>query len=223
MLGRSVERVSKGVDTERFRPDGRDLRRSLRLDRRRVVLTVARLVPIKNVALLIEAIAIVRETVADVHLLVVGDGPEATALRAQAAARGIADAVSFAGSVPYEETPLFYRTADVFALSSTFDNSPNVVLEAMASGLPIVTTEVGSVRAWLGDGAGGTVVASGDPVAFAGALARYLSALEAAREAGACNRAKTSAGLSWRSSALRLLEVYERAIAARRGLDRASA
>src|SRR6185295_11194175 len=59
-IGRSIERVSKGVDATAFHPDGSELRKPLRLDRRHVVLVVARLVPIKNVALLIEAIAMVR-------------------------------------------------------------------------------------------------------------------------------------------------------------------
>jgi glycosyltransferase involved in cell wall biosynthesis len=223
VLGRPIEKVSKGVDTDRFRPDGATLRRSLRLDAKRVVLTVARLVPIKNIALLIDAFAILRQTLGDAHLLIVGDGPEANALRHRAGALGIADAVTFAGSVPFEQTPTFYRSADVFALSSTFDNSPNVVLEAMASGLPVVTTAVGGVGDFVANRVGGLIVPPDDPEAFASALAGYLNAPNAARAAGAHNRMKAATAFSWRASAARLLDVYHGVIAARRGIDRVSA
>jgi len=87
----------------------------------------------------------------------------------------------------------------------------------------VVTTDVGGVREFVTDGVGGAVVRPGDPEAFAVALERYLTSPESAKAAGARNRAKASADFSWRSSALRLLEVYHQAIAARRGVDRASA
>ena len=99
-LGRRVERVPKGVDAERFRADGPTMRSSLRLHRKPVVLTVTRLVPLKNLNLLLEAIAIVRERMPDVQLLVVGDGPEADSLRRHASSVGIGGCVTFAGYVP---------------------------------------------------------------------------------------------------------------------------
>jgi phenylacetate-CoA ligase len=187
------------------------------------VLAVARLVPIKNLALVIEAVAIVRERVANAHLVIVGDGPEGAALRQLAAQRGLEEAVTFAGSIPFEDTPRFYRSADVFALSSTFDNSPNVVLEAMASGLPIVTTDVGGVGEFVANGVGGLIVPSRDAQAFAAALEHYLTSPPAARKAGDYNRQKAATEFSWRNSALRLLGVYDNVVAARRGADRVSA
>jgi glycosyltransferase involved in cell wall biosynthesis len=222
-LGRSVERVPKGVDARAFHPDGSELRKPLRLDRRRVVLVVARLVPIKNVALLIEAIATVRTHVPDVHLVVVGDGPEGAALRARAAQLGLAEAVTFAGSIPHEDTPPFYRSADVFALSSDFDNSPNAILEAMASGLPVVATDVGGVRHFVHDPMGGAVVPRGDAAALAYAIERFLVQPDAARAAGSYNRARASSDFSWRASATELLDVYRRVIDARGGGERAVA
>src|SRR2546428_11349554 len=116
-VGRPIERVSKGVDADRFRPDGPALRKPLRLEDRRVVMTVARLVPIKNVRLLLEAVAMVRPHVPDVHLVIVGDGPDEASLHALAAELGVAESVTFAGSVPHRDTPAFHRTADVFSPS----------------------------------------------------------------------------------------------------------
>jgi glycosyltransferase involved in cell wall biosynthesis len=225
-LGTPVERLPKGVDADRFRPDGPSLRERLGLAGKRVVLTIARLVPIKNVQRLLDAMALVRGRVADAHLVIVGDGSEAGALRESAAGLGIADAVTFAGYVPHTETPDFYRAADVFALSSDFDNSPNVVLEAMASALPVVTTDVGGVRELVADRTGatpGAIVVTKNPAAIAGAVEQFLNAPDVARAAGAFNRTRAMTEFSWRTSALRLLDVYHRVLAGRRELTRASA
>lgn len=222
-LGRSIDRIPKGVDADRFRPDGPTLREPLHLERKRVVIGVARFVPIKNVRLLIEAVAKVRLRLPDAHLLLVGDGPERSAVRARASELDLTDAVTFVGSVPQADLPALYRAADVFALSSDFDNSPNVVLEAMASGLPVVATDVGGVREFVAEGIGGAVVPPGNAAALANALEQYLAQPDRARAAGIHNRLKASAEFSWRSSALQLLDVYRRVIASRRGDQRASA
>jgi glycosyltransferase involved in cell wall biosynthesis len=111
----------------------------------------------------------------------------------------------------------------VFALSSDFDNSPNAVLEAMACGLPVVATDVGGVRDFVAERAGGLLVPPGDAAGFARALERYLMQPDLARAAGAHNRLKASAEFSWRASTLQLLDVYRRVIDARRGGERASA
>lgn len=222
-FGVQVDHVPKGVDSVHFHPVGPNVRRALRLEDRRVVVAVARLVPLKNLTLLLDAIARVRERVPAVHALMVGDGPEADALKRHAAALDLADAVTFVGRVAHAETPPYYRTGDVFALSSSFDNSPNAVLEAMACGLPVVATDVGGVRDFVGDGAGGALAAPGDVAAFAAGLERYLSSPAAAHAAGAHNRAKAATEFSWRASAQRLLDVYRRVAAANAGTARASA
>ena len=221
-IGRPIERVPKGVDTQMFHPDGSSMRAQLGLEKRRVVLAVARLVPIKNLGLLIDAVAVLRRTNANVHLVVVGDGPEAPALKARAARLGLDSAVTFAGAVPFENTPSFYRSADVFALSSSFDNSPNAVLEAMASGLPVVATDAGGVAEFVSAPAGGAIVENGNAAALAAGLERFLSP-DTAAAAGEHNRRRAAANYSWRASALRLRDVYQRVIGARRGVDRASA
>ena len=225
-LGAAVDRLPKGVDADRFSPEGSTARQRLGLTGKRVVLTVARLVPIKNVRRLVDAMALVRARVVDAHLVVVGDGPEATALRQHAETLGIAEAVTFAGYIPHGETPEFYRAADVFALSSDFDNSPNVVLEAMASGLPVATTDVGGVRDLVADRTGatpGAMVVPADAAALAAAVERFLIAPDLARAAGVFNRNRATSEFSWRASAMQLLDVYHRVVSARRGLSRASA
>jgi glycosyltransferase involved in cell wall biosynthesis len=165
----------------------------------------------------------VRARVTNVHLVIVGDGPEADALKQHAAALDLADAVTYMGYVAHAETPPFYRTGDLFALSSDFDNSPNVVLEAMASGLAVVATDVGGVREFVADGVGGAVVPPRDAAALAAALETYLASPDLAQAAGAHNRQRATAEFSWRTSALRLMDVYHRVLAARQGTARVSA
>jgi glycosyltransferase involved in cell wall biosynthesis len=214
-LGRPVRRVPKGVDAALFTPDGSNERARLRLEQRRVILTVGRLVPIKNTKLLVSAMPAVVDAVPDAHLVIVGDGPERASLEAVARELGISDRVAFGGYVPQGETPGWYRTADLFALSSDFDNSPNVVLEAMASGLPVVSTRVGGVAEFVAE-RGGVLVPPGDATALAAAIVAMLKDENRRREAGAFNRRAATERFSWRASAQALLETYEDVIAARR-------
>jgi glycosyltransferase involved in cell wall biosynthesis len=217
VIGRPVDDVLKGVDTALFTPEGPSLRPQHGLDGKHVVLCVTRLVPIKNLPLLVDAIADVRRRRSDVVLVLVGEGPQQGALAAQARAAGMADVVRFAGYVAQEETPAWYRTADVFALPSDFDNSPNVVLEAMASGLPVVATDVGGLRDYIVPGRNGMLIEKGSRAALAAALESYLGDAAAAAATGRQNRADALEQFSWSVSAARMLSVFERIVEAHRG------
>jgi glycosyltransferase involved in cell wall biosynthesis len=212
MLGAPVDDVLKGVDVELFTPDGPNHRASHGLEGKRVVLCVTRLVPIKNLPLLIQAIADLWQQNADTMLVFVGEGPQQAALEAQARSLGVADAVRFAGYAAQEDTPAWYRTADVFALPSDFDNSPNVVLEAMAAGLPIVATDVGGLRDYVEPPRNGLLVAKGARAELAAALRVFLDDPVRAARTGRTNRDDAVSRFSWSVSAARMLSVYERVI-----------
>jgi glycosyltransferase involved in cell wall biosynthesis len=214
MLGRPVDDVLKGVDTAAFTPSGPNRRQAEGLTERRVVLCVTRLVPIKNLPLLIEAFAELHQDRLDTTLVLLGEGPQESVLRARAAALGVSESVKFAGYAPQEETPAWYRTADVFALSSDFDNSPNVVLEAMACGLPVVATDVGGLRDYIVPEVNGLLVPKGSRADFADALATYFDQPVLARATGRTNRATAVERFSWAVSAARMLAVYERIVGA---------
>ena len=169
---------------------------------------MGRFVPIKNMALLIDALAQMAPADPALHLLLVGEGPELQSLKEQAARLRVTRAVTFAGYVPQAQMAPYYRTADLFALGSDFDNSPNVVLEAMACGLPVVATNVGGVAEYVAPGRGGDLVPRGDAAAMAGVLGDWLSSAERRRDAAAFNRQRVVQEFSWRASASRLLDVY---------------
>jgi glycosyltransferase involved in cell wall biosynthesis len=215
ILGRPVENITKGVDSMLFTPEGASTRHELGFGDAPVVLCVSRLVPIKNVALFVDAVAVVRHRRPDVRAVVVGDGPLESALMQRASALGIGDALRFAGYVDQQSLPPWYRAADVFALSSDFDNSPNVVLEAMASGLPVVATDVGGVADFVETPNGGALARKGDAASMADEMLALVEDPARRRAAGAFNRLRATTKFSWRTSAEQLLAAYRGAMAAR--------
>ena len=166
-----VRLIPNGIRLDRFAPG--ETRGAL------VVGTVGSLRAVKNHARLLEAVA----RVPDVHLLLVGDGEERSILERRATAPDLAGRVRFAG---YQESPApFYRAMDVFALSSDSEQMPVALLEAMASALPVVSTDVGDVLSMLppeqapfvgADLAGSIVALARDP-----ALRRQLGLLNRKR------------------------------------------
>ena len=130
--------------------------------------------------------------------------------------------VTFAGYVPQNDLGPYYRSADLFVLASDFDNSPNVVLEAMSCGVPVVATDVGGVAEYVAAARGGDLVPARDPAALAHAIETWLADANRRKAAGAFNRQRVVQQFSWRASAQRLLEVYQAVIDERRSRLRVS-
>lgn len=213
-LGHPVHAVPKGVDSNRFHPEGDSHRLRLGLEGKHVVLGVGRFVPIKNMPLLIDAFAKTAAVDPLAHLLLIGEGPEHANLQAIVERLGIGGRMSFVGYVAQDDLAPYYRAADLFVLSSDFDNSPNVVLEAMACGVPVVATNVGGVKEYVRS-EGGELVPRRDPDALATAMQRWLGDAPRRKAAGAFNRRRVVEEFSWRASAQRLLQIYESVIADR--------
>jgi glycosyltransferase involved in cell wall biosynthesis len=141
--------LRNGVDSELFSPgDKAEARKKLGLPAKaRIALMVGNLVELKGQHLLIDALPrLCREQPeADWHLLLVGKGENREKIEAQAAALGLAAQVIMPGGQPAKTLPDWYRAADVMVLASSREGWPNVVLEAFASGLPVIGTPVGGV------------------------------------------------------------------------------
>src|SRR5829696_3034425 len=139
------------------------------------LLSVGRLDPEKAPEMLLKALALLeKRTPGRYRLTIVGDGQLESERRAEADRFG--DAVRFRGHVPNgPELFKLYRASDVFVHVARTEGLPQVLTEAQAAGLPIVATDVGGVRAGLGDGAEALLVPPNDPEALAAAIARLAS------------------------------------------------
>lgn len=183
--------INNGVDTARFRPAPEP---APDVASHGVIGTVARLEPIKNQALLLDAFARLRADLPAARLVLVGDGSLRASLEAQARALGIAEAVTFAGL--HADTAPVYRGFDVFVLCSNLEGTSISALEAMASGTPVVATAVGGTPALLGGGELGVLVPPRDPAALAGALSALLRDPARRASLGAAARARVEAAFS---------------------------
>jgi glycosyltransferase involved in cell wall biosynthesis len=178
-LGAPAERVHvipNGVDTERFCPrDKTAARQALGLpEDGRLLVSVAHLGPRKGHRETIQALA---QLPPDVRLVLVGGSPgpgrSEHALRELARRCGVQSRVIFAGRQPHETVPLFFNAADASVLASYREGCPNVVLESLASGTPVVASDVGNVSTMVCNGTNGFVV----PPKTVGPLAAALSEL----------------------------------------------
>lgn len=168
-------------------------------------LAVGRLVAQKGVDVLLEAMA--RPGLERLALDVVGDGDWRDRLTAQAARLGLADRVRFMGWRDRDELAGIYRAADIFVLPSRDEGMPNVVLEAMASGLPVAASRVAGAEDLVTDGETGFLVPVEDAAALADALRRLVDdpALRAAQ--GRRGRERVEAQFSWRAAAAAYLDL----------------
>jgi len=150
----------------------------------RVVLSVGRLSREKAHLDLIQAFQLLRETNPEVplKLILVGDGLERAHLEAAAESLGCKDRVIFTGQV--SDVRPFYAMADVFALPSHSEGSPNVLLEAMAANVPVVATAVGGVPEMVHDNESALLVPSNDPPLLAAAIAMMLTDKDLAQRLG---------------------------------------
>ncbi|EMA06589.1 Glycosyltransferase involved in cell wall bisynthesis [Haloarcula vallismortis] len=156
-----IEVVHNGIDTSRFHPEGP---RSDRIDYDGpVVLFVGRLVDGKRPENAVEAVSPLAEQ-RNAKLYVAGEGPLQSAIAAEH--------VEFLGQIPYEEMPAVYRAADVLVLPSRSEGLPRTVLEAMASGIGVVVSDLEQVAPVVGDG--GVTVPVGDIAGFAEGLETVL-------------------------------------------------
>jgi colanic acid/amylovoran biosynthesis glycosyltransferase len=184
-----LEIVHCGVDAERFAPVDRSARDPGALE----VLCLGRLVPDKGQVILLDAVAALRRDGSDARLTLAGDGPDRGALEAHAKALGVADAVRFVGAVGQDRIRELYAAADVFCLPSFAEGVPVVLMEAMACGLPVVTTRITGVPELVDDGRSGMLVRPGRSDELAGALQRMLDDPEMRRRLGETGRRKVEA------------------------------
>lgn len=204
--------VPNGVDVERFGPPEQPH------DPPRV-LYVGLLTPRKGVTDLFTASRMLLDRGIEHELVIAGgtpdEGPEAEA-EVRAAAPSHAQLV---GTRPHEEMIELYRSADVFCLPSWWEAMPLTVLEAMATGVPVVATGVGDVPSMLGGGAAGEIVPVRNPPALANALEKFLTDAELRRRRGDEGRRRAAERYTLEANAGAVNAIYEELNPAPVGVD----
>jgi glycosyltransferase involved in cell wall biosynthesis len=201
-----VRVIPNGVDVERFRPvaDRQALRVLLGLPvNAPLVGIVAALRPEKNHALFLRAAARVRSRHPEAQFLIVGEGPERPALEQLATELKIAPAVHFLGS--RADIPELLATLDVFALTSKIEANPVSILEAMATEVPVVAPDVGSIAESVIDGQTGFLTPPNDEAQAAERISQLLASPELARRMGQAGRRRVTE----RASLERMVTGYE--------------
>ncbi len=168
----SFQVVPNAVDTALFSPAGA----ASPPEAVKKLLFAGGLVPVKGLPILLQALAGMKEQPGNWQLDILGDGPELAAYQRQAEQFGLASKVFFHGARPKAEVASFMRSADLFVLPSLWENMPCVLLEAMASGLPVLSTLAGGIPEIVCPETG-ILVPPGDAEALRLGLAQMLASL----------------------------------------------
>lgn len=200
-----VVTVTNGIDNTLFRPLPQNTcRRDLALPENiKIVLFIGNLVPVKGVRFLIEAFSRL-SGLKDEHLVLLGDGDEKAELVKMAERLHLADRIQFVGRQPHDVIPLWMNACDVFCLPSINEGCPNVILEALACGKPVVATDAGGIPEIITSDKQGIIV----PAKNTDALAR---ALELALRKPWAKQPSTT--ISWRQNAQIVFDECKMAIA----------
>jgi phosphatidylinositol alpha 1,6-mannosyltransferase len=198
--------LGRGVDGELFDPNRRNevLRAELLGDADTLLLSVGRVSHEKRLDHLLQAFARVSRPLPGVRMLVVGDGPARRELERTAPA-----GVAFYGETRGDELAQLYAAADVFCFASTTDTFGQVLLEAAASGLPVVAVAAGGAVDLVEDGITGRLVAQDDVAAFACALSELVEAPAARARCAAAGR-RRALERTWDAALAELASCYRR-------------
>jgi len=214
-VGIKSERVAyipNGCDVARFYP-GKDagLRRNLGIeDDEAVIGTVGSLTGLKDQKGLLEAFAKVSAGRHKLKLLIVGQGPLRKDLEALAKQLVVRECTVFTGAVA--ESAPYYRAMDIFVLPSISENMPNALLQAMATALPVIATDVGDVRYMTDGEKGGMLVKPKDVLAIEKGIGYFLDDPAAAKDRGGFARKRVEQGFDIRDTAKKYESLYVSAV-----------
>ncbi|MHC5059868.1 MAG: glycosyltransferase [Planctomycetota bacterium] len=205
--GLDISIINNGIDTDLFYPrPAKEMAEPVK------VVTVCRLISRKRIDLLIESVARAGELGVEMQLNIAGEGNLMGELKNLAEKKGVAGRVNFMGRVPAEQMPELYRENDIFVMSSAHEGMSNAMLEAMACGLPIVTTRCEGVRELIAEN--GIVVERPDAEAIAGAIKTFADNPQRYAQAGAA-AVRQAKQFTWSSVAGKYLDCYNKVISQR--------
>ena len=196
--------VSYGVDLDRFRvPDA--AARPVP-----VVGTVARLSQEKGLDVLLRAAAQISKQGQKLRLLIVGDGPQRRKLERLAGQLGIGDITEFRGEIPHDDVPAVLAELDIFAMPSLAEGFGVAALEAAATGLPVVASDVHGIPDVVDHLRTGLLVPPANPAALAAALTQLLDDGELSVKLGTAGRAFVQEHYRWQDNAEQMERLYQK-------------
>jgi glycosyltransferase involved in cell wall biosynthesis len=205
--GGKIWRVYNGVELERF--PAADFNAPVP-----VVISVGRLIEKKGFGDLIEACRVLRDRGYDFRCEIIGDGPLEQELRGRIESAGLTSVVALAGPLPQEEVIARLARSRVFALPCVseagggMDNLPTVIMEAMAAGLPVVSTPLGGVPEMVEEGVTGLLSGEHEPAALADSLGRLLGNREFAQSLGQAGRRRAAECFAIEQSGRALIKLF---------------
>jgi phosphatidylinositol alpha-1,6-mannosyltransferase len=211
--GPRIELLPPGIDAERFHPrvSDRAVRDRHGLGNAPVICCVSRLTLRKGQDMVIRSLPRIAEEVPDVRFLIVGAGPDYERLRGLAQRKAVEDRVVFAGEVPYDELPAYFRAGDVFAmpcrtrkLGLEAEAFGAVFLQASAIGRPCVAGDSGGAPEAVHDGETGLVVDGSDRDAVSEAILSLLHDRERAEKMGRAGADLVRREMTWEALSSRL-------------------
>lgn len=177
---------------------------------KKTILFVGSLLPIKGVGYLINAMNIVQRSLPNANLLIVGSGSDRDKLKILVQKLNLQECIHFTGKVSNEKIPGYMAKADLFVLPSLSEGFPLVIAEAMASGLPIVTTNVGGLPEIVKDGENGFIVEPKNPEALAEKIILLLNNRDLCENISNINK-ENAKNYSWNEITDKLEKTYQEA------------
>ena len=174
-----------------------------------VILTVARLIKRKGIDDLIRAIPSVIKEYKDIKVRIIGEGNMEKELKDLAEKLGVSEYIEFLGYIPHDRISKYYSSSDIFVLPSKNEGMSNTVLEAMTSGLPIITTDTGGTTELIDDN--GIIVPIGNSGAISRAIIEYVRNPELIKEHGSKSRS-IAENMDWSKVAGEYYKLYEKIV-----------
>jgi len=209
MISQNIFDIPPGVDTNTFKPTVNKVRDKYKLQHNKLLLFVGRFVPLKNLPFLLKTFAEIAKKDNKVRLMMVGEGPLDGKIKRLSRKLKVSERIIFTGKIANEELPQYYSAADIFVMSSIYDNFPNSILEAMSCELPVVAPRVGGIPMQIKDGVNGFLVESGNVEQFKKKIIFLLDNESLAKEIGKRNRQEVKEKYSWLESAKKFKAIYD--------------
>lgn len=207
-----IEVIEDRVDCEHFNPkiDGSQIRQKLDV-KNKMVISVGSLIEIKGFYTLLEAAKLVTRLINDIKFVIVGDGPLKQKLIQKSIEIGINNNVIFVGNVPYDVLPTYYAASDLFVHPSYVESMGRVILEAQASGKPVIASNIGGIPEAVTESSA-ILLPPRDPKGFAQAIIKLLNDEKLSSEFGDAGRKLMLEKFEFWKQEVKLVSFYSKII-----------